>query len=376
MFTWRTLGFWPGTALGGSLALCLCAGSLLSYRQLPHPDANKASNGRTSAAVHTGADGQGWNSGNLEGTGPTAPCFCLDAHDTIADQLAARIALATDSTFERLLDRVLADHSNTSGSCCGPVLKYEALGKLLSATDVDLESFSLAVDVFPASAGRLFAPSSLSLSTLYSSILDQSHLLPGAWDVGFSRTKADALRAYDKSSLASDSGPFKYAPALPRPRDWYTDDSYWSAFSMDYHIGPGLPNADTTTTDARPRISFEYCVVGIDRPWFSEALFRSHERWCIDGMAADRFSQKHDLRMYPVAMVVVRNVVVSFHGTPMPATDAPNVTLAPFTRLGGKWKKEDGRLVNPAKQIVAWVCDPLPAVPPLSDPSFAMTGPQ
>ena len=112
-------------------------------------------------------------------------------------------------------------------------------------------------------------------------------------------------------------------------------------------------------------IQFDYCLVKINRPWFSQALV-DDPSWCIPATekgaltAAD--PSRPTLALLPIAAVVIKNLSIeaSWAGADiaaaMEATD-----FGPFKVGGGI---VNNRLAHEGLQIIGWLVQRMPALPP------------
>jgi hypothetical protein len=125
-------------------------------------------------------------------------------------------------------------------------------------------------------------------------------------------------------------------------------------------------------------LSFDYCLVSASRPWMSP--FLSWRTWFVQGMRAGDIASGAGtgpgvLEAIPVAAIVVRNLAITANWSDQDASALGSaVTLGPFSLVGRTIKQSSGQagdtLACEGMQIVAWVMQPLPKLPPCDDPAL------
>lgn len=118
-------------------------------------------------------------------------------------------------------------------------------------------------------------------------------------------------------------------------------------------------------------LSFQYRIIGLQRPWLRAHLCRLGG-WAIPGLPAGGLSNgmaEGNPGILPVLttrMLVVRNLVAKAHWSDADrarAASAKTLALGPFT-LTGAAGGDGSALTRPAPQVVAWLAAVLPACPP------------
>ncbi len=130
-------------------------------------------------------------------------------------------------------------------------------------------------------------------------------------------------------------------------------------------------------------LSFEYCLVSASRPWMSPLL--AWRTWFVPGMRAGEIASGAGmgpgvLEAIPVAAIVVRNLTIEAQWSEQDASALDSaVTLGPFSLVGRTIKQASGQsgstMTCEGMQIVAWVMQPLPKLPPCDDPALAAAVP-
>jgi 2-oxoglutarate dehydrogenase E2 component (dihydrolipoamide succinyltransferase) len=152
-------------------------------------------------------------------------------------------------------------------------------------------------------------------------------------------------------------------------RDWRIRTAYSSvAVNVATQLPKATPSSDGFST------SFEYCVVTIARPWVSSA-FLSQSGWHVPGAAAASWALgKYDVAKQrfgylPAKMVVVRNLKITARWSQedLSRIEARAAALGPFLLLAHQFNS--GTLSVPGMQILAWLCQVMPVLPPASDPA-------
>jgi hypothetical protein len=119
------------------------------------------------------------------------------------------------------------------------------------------------------------------------------------------------------------------------------------------------------------KISFQYCLVTARRPWLSGG-FLTARNWYIPrvqaGEIASGTGQGDGLfEVIPTAALCIRNLTIEAKWSA-----EEKVTLQNFSKFGpfslvGKTLSENS-LHCPGTQIVGWIFEPMPLLPPNSDP--------
>jgi hypothetical protein len=122
-------------------------------------------------------------------------------------------------------------------------------------------------------------------------------------------------------------------------------------------------------------LSFDYCLVRATRPWLSP--FLNMKTWYMQGskageMASGTGTGRTPFEVIPMAALVIKNlkIVASWSQEDSVAMKS-STKLGPFSLLGRTVDEVSGSLTCPGMQIVAWICEPMPTLPPASDPALA-----
>lgn len=133
-------------------------------------------------------------------------------------------------------------------------------------------------------------------------------------------------------------------------------------------IGSGHRVSPPTTTGFD--VTFDYCVVTFDRPWW-DPLFLSTANWSVAGFTKGQIasgsvaSPALAVPAITTGMVVVRNLTIAANWTDrdQQALSDGAVSLGPFSTVGAAF---DGQtLSRPGMQALAWICQVPPAIPPV-----------
>lgn len=140
--------------------------------------------------------------------------------------------------------------------------------------------------------------------------------------------------------------------------------------------------APATDTASGFELSFQYRVIGLQRPWLRAHLCQL-SGWTIPGLPAGGLSNglpEDNHGLLPVLttrMLVVRNLVAKAHWSDSDRTrvaSAETLALGPFT-LSGAEGFDGSELSRPAPQVVAWLATVLPACPPPGEAGDGDDGP-
>jgi hypothetical protein len=126
-------------------------------------------------------------------------------------------------------------------------------------------------------------------------------------------------------------------------------------------------------TSSNLELSFDYCLVNIGRPWLSSS-FLALKGWYLQGTKAGELASgtgttEAPMEVIPRAAIVVRNLSIKADWSNTDATSLQSfVKLGPFSLIGRTIDTATNTLHCAGMQIVAWVCEPMPFLPPASDP--------
>lgn len=120
-------------------------------------------------------------------------------------------------------------------------------------------------------------------------------------------------------------------------------------------------------------VSFEYCLVRVDRPWYVDAFM--HTAWWVPGVvhgAITKADAPGGWFALPIGMVAVRRLEVRADWT---SKDMANASLATdFGPFKVRFDQVSGRLVHPGLQVVGWLLQLMPALPAADPPGTAVPG--
>jgi hypothetical protein len=125
-------------------------------------------------------------------------------------------------------------------------------------------------------------------------------------------------------------------------------------------------------------ISFDYCLVRLRRSWLS-GDFLTAAGWYVPGKAAGDCTAGGQLNtggfaVVPTAFIAVKNLNINAALPAGVTADAGSAAaFGPFSLLGSS-PNQQGALVDPGLQVIAWICSVQPALPPDADPSLPTLG--
>ena len=121
------------------------------------------------------------------------------------------------------------------------------------------------------------------------------------------------------------------------------------------------------------RLSLRYCMVELKRPWLSDALL-SLPGWFVHGFAKGDFSQGvssnvGNMAYVPTACIIVRDVSIAANWNDSDKTALQSSSeLGGFSLLGRSYDQNTQTLNIPGMQSFAWICQPMPVLPPADPP--------
>ncbi len=130
-------------------------------------------------------------------------------------------------------------------------------------------------------------------------------------------------------------------------------------------LATNAPTQSVVTSDVT--ISFDYCIVTVSRPWLHEA-FLHNLSWRIPGQGKGQLSANdgHGLPALPVGFVIVKNLSIQAPWTPEDIANLEqSVQFGPFNFDS---KVVNGAITHEGLQIVGWLLQDLPDLPPNTAP--------
>jgi hypothetical protein len=128
--------------------------------------------------------------------------------------------------------------------------------------------------------------------------------------------------------------------------------------ALDTHAPARPSNTDRAT------ISFEYCPVRVERPWYTTA-FINDDSWAIPNLPEGGLSAADDprhLSLMPTGFIAVKNLSIKADWTAQDIENARNaLAFGPF-RVDGEMA--NGAVGHEGIQIVGWFLQKMPALPP------------
>ena len=130
---------------------------------------------------------------------------------------------------------------------------------------------------------------------------------------------------------------------------------------VSHALGEAAPTETVTTNEMT--IAFQYCLVHIDRPWMATALITPGS-WCVPGVTKGSVTTPGagNLPLLPIGFVAIRHLTIHANWSADDLVKANDATdLGPFKVDSGI---VNDRLGHPGLQIVGWLLQELPALPP------------
>ncbi|MGW1057343.1 hypothetical protein [Micromonospora rubida] len=128
-----------------------------------------------------------------------------------------------------------------------------------------------------------------------------------------------------------------------------------------------VPTAATTGQFA---VSFEYCHVQLERPWWNEPFLHRTD-WSLPGYATGKISSgsatqpEGEISLVTVGMLVIRNLTITATWSGADLETLPRSTsLGPFCIAAADFDKASGTLTRKGLQVIGWLCLVPPVLPP------------
>jgi hypothetical protein len=311
--------------------------------------------------------------------------------------------MPNESLTEHFMKYLVKSYSDGPDAAETVEIKFEVIGLPINADDVTDYSLSKLVNVYPQPDSAVFIRALQQLDSLYTMLLNSARLPAAVDDSPFVKMKAKALNNLTKCERAPNSSiSILYHLSGTVPSDWYTDEKFWKTYdtaqstsASDKNVAvkndlvwkgggeEGDPILDVEarssavqdfgpSTTKAPQISLKYCIIEIEREWLDPSLFTLFRNWFMPTMRRGQISESPvGFKYLPVAMIAVRELSISANWSAKDAAQIPKATaLGPFSLADSTWSPENGELRNERTQIIGWICNPLPLLPPLSDPAL------
>ncbi|MGC1310503.1 MAG: hypothetical protein WA885_25000, partial [Phormidesmis sp.] len=132
---------------------------------------------------------------------------------------------------------------------------------------------------------------------------------------------------------------------------------------------------DSTYTQAvesnQLQLSFQYCLVRVQRPWLSHSLLQT-KGWYVPGYEAGEFSNgtldnKGLFPALPISFIVVKDLTISGWSQSEFKHVEKAMALGPFSLIDRKLSEQS--LTWRGMQVIGWISQVMPFMPPLSDPN-------
>ena len=139
-----------------------------------------------------------------------------------------------------------------------------------------------------------------------------------------------------------------------------------SRIAASRYLGELAPQAPASTSSVS--VTFEYCLVDIRRPWWLD-VFVNQGRWYQPAVPAGQLTAEDNpaaISWLPAAFVAVRNLRIDASWSGDDATNAAMATdFGPFKVESAA---DSQSLVHPGLQVIGWLLQRLPPLPPVPDP--------
>jgi len=133
------------------------------------------------------------------------------------------------------------------------------------------------------------------------------------------------------------------------------------------------PAAPPVTSD-RFSISVEVCLVHLRRPWLADGLLNLNG-WFVPMVTKGSFSDgtgpgnSTPLAVLPIACVFIRNLAIKARWSDEDKAHTETSShLGVFALLGRSFDQNSATLTVEGMQAIAWICQPMPVLPP-QDPA-------
>jgi hypothetical protein len=131
-----------------------------------------------------------------------------------------------------------------------------------------------------------------------------------------------------------------------------------------------------TVSAAAPVVSFDYCLVKLQRRWLSQALL-GLPGWYMNGYGSGELATGSDstpsapFDAIPSAFIAIRNLKIQAQWSAQDSQAMQaSAGIGPFSIAGQTFDAASGTLACAGMQIIGWVCERQPLIPPQGDPAL------
>lgn len=134
------------------------------------------------------------------------------------------------------------------------------------------------------------------------------------------------------------------------------------------YLRSNAPTQPSTTNEIS--ISFDYCIVGVDRPWYDGA-FINNKSWFIPGTPKGGLTSKDNLAanitLMPIGFVAIRNLSIKADWSASDMANSSNaIQFGPFNVSS---MIINNTLSHQGVQIIGWLLERMPDLPPNDPPA-------
>jgi len=143
---------------------------------------------------------------------------------------------------------------------------------------------------------------------------------------------------------------------------------------VNQYLGNYAPTQPVQTSSIS--VSFDYCLINALRLWYKD-VFINDTSWCIPTVLKGQLTTSGpagNLPLIPIGFVAIRNLNIEGNWT---AADEANASLATgFGPFQVTWDSVNKKLSYPGLQIIGWVLQKMPDLPPNNPPGSTLEVPQ
>lgn len=137
-------------------------------------------------------------------------------------------------------------------------------------------------------------------------------------------------------------------------------------YEIEHFIKDAAPTQPSTTNNIV--IDFEYCMVKVERPWFSYPFIQNNS-WYIPGATKGELSTKGEIgkiSSLPIGFVVVKNLSIEANWSDLDKNLSGEIT--DFGPFAVRSEIVNNKLSFEGIQIIGWLLQKLPDLPPNNPP--------
>jgi len=130
-----------------------------------------------------------------------------------------------------------------------------------------------------------------------------------------------------------------------------------------------------TVSSSQLKMSFKYCLVQIDRPWISQTYLET-KHWYVPSHQSGSFSTgtfsdnaTEIFPVLPIALILIKDLQITSWDESETDVIERSAGFGPFSFIGRTVDRNAKTLTSAGAQVIGWISQVMPLLPPDSDPT-------